>query len=154
LQLLALLAFYFWHSKNLILEEQSQIEDALQQYFSNIGNHANNMQDVDNFKDNVRKRVAKLDENLVPTTDMFSLRFSRPTFIFRSGTFSMKIPHFNRRFLSTDSTLYHLLAFTIRFSKKSAQCTIIRMVLVMNSRIYFGELTTRRIGNYLNPLFS
>jgi hypothetical protein len=35
------------------------------------------MQDVDNFKDNVRKRVAKLDENLVPTTDMFSLRFSR-----------------------------------------------------------------------------
>jgi hypothetical protein len=35
------------------------------------------MQDVDNFKDNVRKRVAKLDENLVPTIDMFSLRFSR-----------------------------------------------------------------------------
>ena len=63
--------------KNLILDEQSQIEDALQQYFSNIGNHANNMQDVDNFKDNVRKKVAKLDENLVPTTDMFSLRFSR-----------------------------------------------------------------------------
>jgi hypothetical protein len=56
--------------KNLILEEQSQIEDALQQYFCNIGNHANNMQDVDNFKDNVRKRVAKLDDNLVPTTDM------------------------------------------------------------------------------------
>ena len=49
----------------------------MQQYFSNIGNHANNMQDVDNFKDNVRKKVAKLDENLVPTTDMFSLRFSR-----------------------------------------------------------------------------
>jgi hypothetical protein len=35
------------------------------------------MQDVDNFKDNVRKRVAKLDKNLVPTTNMFSLRFSR-----------------------------------------------------------------------------
>jgi hypothetical protein len=35
------------------------------------------MQDVDNFKDNVRKRVAKLDEHLVPTTDMFLLRFSR-----------------------------------------------------------------------------
>jgi hypothetical protein len=35
------------------------------------------MQDVDNFKDNVRKKVAKLDENLVSTTDMFSLRFSR-----------------------------------------------------------------------------
>jgi hypothetical protein len=35
------------------------------------------MQDVDNFKDNVRKKVANLDENLVPTTDMFSLRFSR-----------------------------------------------------------------------------
>ena len=61
----------------MILDEQSQIEDVLQQYFSNIGNYANNMQDVDNFKDNVRKRVAKLDENLVPTTDMFSLRFSR-----------------------------------------------------------------------------
>jgi BioD-like phosphotransacetylase family protein len=44
---------------NLILDEQNQIEDALQQYFSNIGNHANNMQDVDNFKDNVRKKVAK-----------------------------------------------------------------------------------------------
>jgi hypothetical protein len=53
-------------NKNLILDEQSQIEDALQQYFSNIGNHANNMQDVDNFKDNVRKKVAKLDENLFP----------------------------------------------------------------------------------------
>jgi hypothetical protein len=25
------------------------------------------MQDVDNFKDNVRKKVAKLDENLVPS---------------------------------------------------------------------------------------
>jgi hypothetical protein len=34
---------------------------------------------------------------------------------------------------STDSTLDHLLAFTIRFSKQSAQCTINRMVLVMNS---------------------
>jgi hypothetical protein len=56
-----------------------------------------------------------------------------PIFVFRSGTFSMKIPHFNRRFLSTDSTLDHLLAFTIRFSKKSAQCTISGMVLVMNS---------------------
>ena len=56
-----------------------------------------------------------------------------PTYIFRSGTFSTKIPHFDRRFLSTDSTLDHLLAFTIRFIKKSAQCTISRMVLVMNS---------------------
>jgi hypothetical protein len=45
--------------KNLILDEQSQIEDALQQYFSNIGNHANNMQDVDNFKDNVLKYCCK-----------------------------------------------------------------------------------------------
>jgi hypothetical protein len=59
-------------NKSLILDDKCQIEDALQHYFSNIGNHANNMQDVDNFKDNVRKRVAKLDENLVPTTDMFS----------------------------------------------------------------------------------
>ena len=26
--------------------------------------------------------------------------------------------------------------------------------LMLVSRIYFGELTSRRIGNYLNPLFS
>lgn len=32
---------------------------------------------VDNIKDNIRKRVAKFYENLVPTTNMFSLRFSR-----------------------------------------------------------------------------
>jgi hypothetical protein len=34
------------------------------------------MQDVDNFNDNVRKRVAKLDENLVSTTKRSTSEFN------------------------------------------------------------------------------